>query len=176
MAVTKSWKTNMIQARALRGKAGGVTFDRAKLLVSVYDDPDFIAEHGDQLRAMDVLDAEVSDLGFDFADLMNMLQCFPDRKVWEKKHLKTMQAEMLELAKNSKVQTITDAPPRRTATVKQLDDAEKRAEKGEVRVESLSDELAELKQENSDLRMQLSEANGRIMELERLIKVEPIEV
>lgn len=184
MASISGYKKLLIEAKRLVGQAGLAAYDRATLLNKVFEDPAFRADTGavDDYALGEVLDAYVSDLAVDFMELKNLLDHFPNREAWGTGNLKRMRVEMIaarrEASRAEREQageTITRT--RRThQEFKELehekDVAERQLESSRRDNESLVQEVARLKKEAADLRIENAQLTGRITELERVLKRE----
>lgn len=178
----RPWKSNILEARKIRGKSMDLLYDRMTLLCQTFDDLDFREENGfdDDLEAAEYLDKEVDEFQTigsrsPFLTLRALIQRFPDKSQWSGNSLRAMLQKMDEESQQAREH---DPPARqaRRATIKELEDAVKRAEYAETTVRNLQERteqrkteleralarIRELEDENATLR-------GRISELERIV-------
>lgn len=173
------WEQLLQKSKELRGKSNGLLFDRAKLLVEVWNDGEYLAFHkGDLAKAEDYLDAEVGDYGLCFFDLKAMLESFPKRAQWEKANLRELLAQALEMVAVERKERQADSVPviRQRVTRKEYEEAvaetarvEKRAELYESEADKLRRRVMELEAENRNLVAENARLEGRISELERML-------
>lgn len=184
MAKMLKYKELLLQAKSLMRKGAESLFDRAKILVEVFDDAAFRADHGmyDDAQLAEQLDAYLQDTKWRFAELRLMLSFCSDRKRWSTGKLRDLYDEALA-AKRPAPQE--EPRHRRTATVAELEAAEDRV-KHEAAVsrqlraqleseakqrENTETELERLRRQNAQLREELAVARGRIEELERVLRL-----
>lgn len=96
-APNANYKALLKQVIDLRGKGGANAFRRAKILVEVYEQSDFIEQEcrGNALDAERKLDDYVQDLCLSFMELRDMLKHFRRSGEWKGGRLKAMHREML---------------------------------------------------------------------------------
>lgn len=174
MKSNDTYKQKLRQALQMRSKAGSATYDRACLLVQVFDDTEFRADMGnaDDFRAADALDEYCDDTAFKFLDLKTMLAAVPDKAEWSKHSLREIYNKAFERQERQN----SESKPRRSVTVKDYDDlenrckaAEQRAKHGQQMLDETRHNYDELLAENKRLRTENSELRGRILELERIV-------
>lgn len=174
---SKRWKQLLAKAREMRGQSGLKAYDRAQDLVEVFNDRDFRAERGnvDDLKAAKKLDQYVGDLCCEFLELRDMLSYYPSRDQWGDGNLAKMKREMYEAHRKSKRDSEAEAEPitRTRPTLAEYKDLKKEADELKVRTKYQADEVALLREENHRLRTELARAEGRIQELERIVKLQP---
>lgn len=170
----RGYKTLIVEAKKLMGKAGLLAYDRAKLLVEIAADPDFEPEVGGRMKAAEILNELCGDLALKFVRLKQLLDHYPDRKQWAEGNLEAMLTTMYADADNSKREAAPKVA-RKTATVADLEAAEGKAKHAEAhsryveeKLETAEQKIKRLEGENADLRRQLAIAEGRITELERI--------
>lgn len=172
-----SYKQLLIEAKKLHGKAGLGAYQRAKILVQVFDDRDFRADHGnlDDFQAADLLSEHVSDLCLGFLELRAMLAHFPSEADWKNGNLRRMHAEMLEA--NRPVREPATPQARRTVKLSEHEKVVSELRQAESRVSNYTSELtrlrekcAALEQEVAALRRQNKADAERIAELESLLE------
>jgi hypothetical protein len=160
----KAYKAKLLLARRMRGDSQASLFDRATLLMEVFDDQEFRADYGnlDAFKAAELLDAECSDTCFEFLQLRELLAAYPARSQWENGNL----AKMYRDAKKAAADPAPAAtPPRKHVLITETQHAQavERAKRLEVQVK----ELLSYKSEAEALRERLEQARLRIDELER---------
>lgn len=181
MAKGKKWELILKEVESLVGGSNVLLFDRVTKLQAVYDDPEFRRFHGDVIDAMDEhLDKYVGDYGLSFSDLTLVLRYYPARVQWETGQLREMLAMSLD-RRDSERKSDKPAVERKRSVVthKEFEAVQKQAEQEATRAKSLASELADrrseverLRDENRELTRQLARAEGRISELERMLKGE----
>lgn len=156
-----NWKEQLIHARSLMGKAGVIAYDRAVVLKEVFENDDFRADSGDDMRSSRRLDEYVNDLCLTFLDLLQLLKHYPTRKQWASGKLRSMYDAMTR-------QVYFNARPWRKQRQAANDSklslpsvAIEAAESVPLTIERLTCRIRELERENSELR-------ARIEELEQL--------
>lgn len=99
------YKSLLLRAKQLRSKGGKSAWERAKILVAVFDDQKFRTDCGniDDFRAAEILDDYVDDLALGFLDLRAMLKHFPERKTWMEGRLRRLYNQMLKEMAAAKV-------------------------------------------------------------------------
>lgn len=145
----RGYKLKLLQARQMRDDSRATIYDRVSLLVEVYNDAEFRAEHGNRSteKLVGILNDYVDDLAYDFLDLAAILRHFPDRAIWQSTKLSRMYSQMIE---SHKQRIAEDRPPvRRTAptptqlkqqvseTESKLAAEKRRADEAERRVEEI---------------------------------------
>lgn len=155
------YKSKLQECLRLRGEGGLSAYRRARLLCDVFEDREFRADLGnaDDLKMASALDEYVEDLCLDFLDLRAMVAFAPNESQWMDGRLKRLHAEMLA-AQSQATSRGESKKPRKAATVKQLEAAEKR-------VEELSETARHYRSEVEELRSKLSEATDEIRRLQR---------
>jgi len=172
--MSRKWQLVLKDVDKLIGSSNGSLFDRSKLLVAVWSDGDYLAHHKGDVDAAEVmLNEKLGDYGLTIFDVKTMLAEFPKREQWETGKLRAMLAEALA-AEDSRRETRESPKVERKGPVprKEFEQLQKIVENSESRIESISAENARLREENSQLRMKLEHANGRINELERVLRRE----
>jgi len=161
----------LLEARHLRRQGGVILFDRVRLLCEVFDDRDFRADQGnlDDLRAAQVLDAEVDDTGFDFLQLREIYQANTDPDTWGTTNLADLYEAVLEARRKA---GRPQAPIRRRQVIRrqeydelqsQLSETETKLQRAEIETEVLRRRTSEL----DTLRAELADARRNIAQLER---------
>lgn len=164
----EGYKKKLLQCKELRGEAGFTAYERARLLVDVFDDRDFRADLGnvDDWKAAKALDEYVEDLCIKFLGLRAMLEHFPRKDEWKEGKLATMYQQVVD-GRSEPEQTTQE---RRRATLEDLERLEQQAKKWKEQADTLKGQLkgvqdelkqrdekiAQLTRENDDLRAQLS--------------------
>jgi len=161
----KPYKQKLLLAREMRGRVGGLIYDRVALLCEVFDDADFRADFGniDDLRAAEILDAEVADVGFDFLQLREIAKNITDRAQWEKRTIFDLWEEIREAAQ--KRLQLAEPQPRTRRVISQAEyhDVCEQADRYKAVIRQ---ELKPVQTENAVLRKQIKELEARIAELE----------
>lgn len=149
----QGYKKLLLEAKALRGQAGGAAYDRAKLLNAVFEDTEFLADLGsiDQDKAAKVLDDYVQDLALSFLELRALFLHFPKRAAWEDGKLRDMYDEMLDARPQPEKRTAS----RKTATVAELTAAREEIARLNRKLKAAQEQLAQLKEENKELKKEL---------------------
>jgi hypothetical protein len=163
------YKALLLQARALRGKAGTKAFDRAAILVKVFEDGEFRQDCGnlDDFRAAELLDEYVEDLALGFLDLRAMLAHYPRRRQWAEGRLSKMLREMVRA--KEKALPVAARPPRVAIaeTRKQLEQQLEVARREKAKIEyARKDEIGHLKARIAELEAENAELRARIEALE----------
>lgn len=172
----QGYKQLLLEAKSMRQSAGSNAYDRAVILMKVFDDREFRADNGnvDDFALADVLDAYCEDLSFGFLDLKALIEHFPQREQWSDGLLRRMYTEMLDA--REKVDVGERKVPQRRASLKQLEAAERRVVELEAAVQRMPDleaqnarlqeEVMELREESRRLRASYTRALDRISDLE----------
>lgn len=175
MSSRKNYKQLIIQAREMRGQSGLSAYDRAKILVDVFNDRDFRTDVGnvDDFGAADALDQYVDDLCVSFLQLKAMFEHFPNREQWKEGMLFQMHAEVIEKGKQA-----PEGPTRtrKSVTTKEYEKVVEEKQAASTRAEYLNKELEaarkridELTSENRELAEKYARAEGRIGALEEML-------
>jgi len=162
------------QARAMMGQSGLVAFDRATLLVGVFNDAQWRAklDNLDDFGLAEILDEYLCDLCLRFHDLRRLLEFYPRRSQWASGKLADMYDEMIEAG--IKVPEREAKRTRQTATlaelkaliaekqdlqqrVKTAENLRGRVEELEMELELARKQIAQLERENVALRARLAE-------------------
>ena len=154
----RAYKKLLIEALALRAQGGKSAYQRAKLLVQVYQDRDFRAEAGnvDDFRAAEVLDEYVEDLALQFLELKSMIEHFPKESQWGEGKLRSMYREVMEAGGEPE----REVQRRHKITLEQYAELEEKWKK----------ELArnrQLQKENVQLKSELDQVQTRLRRLEK---------
>ena len=174
-----TWQQNLAQAREMRGQAGASLFDRLKLLNAVFEDADWRVRTGktDEGQWLDMLDEEVADAFLPFAELRDMLLYAPERAQWSDGKLTELRAKMHEDRRRQRSESAAPQPQRKRVTADDLKAVEREKAQSKAlyldgECKSLQERLKELEVENRRLTRELAKAEGRISELERMVKGE----
>lgn len=144
------YKKLLIKAERLRGKGGEAAYERAKILVAVFNDTDFRLDNGniDDFKAAEALDDYVQDLCLSFRQLQDLLTYYPEKAQWSEGKLRSMHDEILSQRSTPE----KAVKPRRSASLAQVQSLEKENEqlayqlkKAQKRIKQLEDENAHLK-------------------------------
>lgn len=167
---TKMYKERLLDARKLRGKSGVKAYDRAKLLVVVFDDGEFRQDCGnlDDFRAAELLDEYVDDLCIGFLDLRAMLAHYPRRRQWADGRLAKMLREMVRATETA---LPSSARPPRVAiaeTRKQLEQQLEVARREKAKLEyAKHDEIAQLRVRIAELEAENAALKAIITKMEK---------
>ncbi len=179
-ASPKPYKRLLIEAKSLQTTAKANVFKRVKLLVKVFDDQEFRADHGaDDFVLSGILDQYVADIGWGFMELRSILDHFPTEREWKSGRLSKMHDAVLQ--ERRKRQAEEPKPSRRKSQPISRAEADAiRNQNRELRAKyqaamSRGIERQEDKQhaeetppgEVQNLRSRLAAAQKRIEELER---------
>lgn len=108
-ASPKPYKQLLIQVKNLQQNAKANVYKRVKLLVQVFDDPDFRADHSaDDFVLSGILDQYVSDIGWGFMELRSILEHFPGESDWKTNRLSKMHDAVVQ---ERRKQQRTEAQP-----------------------------------------------------------------
>ena len=163
----------MKKVDGLIGTSNANLFERSKLLVAIWEDGEFLAFHGGDVdKAEESLNSKLGDYGLTIFDVQSILKEFPQVQQWEKGKLREMLAKALEAEDSRREEHAAPKTDRKGPIPrKEFEQLQKIVENTQSRADSLSDENARLREENTKLRGQLEHANGRIDELERVLKM-----
>jgi len=172
--MSAKWQTMMKKVDGLIGTSNGNLFERAKLLVAIWNDGEFLAFHnGDVDKAEESLNSKLGDYGLTIFDVKAMLGEFPNKAEWESGKLREMLATSLEAEDSRRKENSRPRAERKSPVPrKEFEQVQKTLQATQARVESMGDENARLREENARLRAELAHANGRIDELERVLKMQ----
>jgi len=162
----KKWKENLARVKNLRREAAALVYDRVKLLVAVYEDPEFLADEGlDALSAARRLDDELADVCAGFLEMKAVLEFYPERKQWEGRRLDLIVAEVLSAERERHAALSEPRPPVKRVT---------KAEHAETvkELELVKKSYAELEADNRSLLEEVGRLKYRISELESLLSIE----
>ena len=175
-ATNVKWEMALAQVDKLIGQSNGALYDRAAILVKVWDDPEFLAFHkGVVDEAEKHLTSKLGDYGLTFFNVVEMLKVYPSKTSWEGGNLREMLATALNQAdedrkKMSPARTIKNRPVARSEYERV--ESELRKVSGQLTAvtsqrETVIQENARLRAENASLRNQLESSQIRIQELEQ---------
>lgn len=177
----KQWRNRCLELRSVGGSSA---FERATLLVQIFNDADFRIDNGnaDDMKAADVLDDLIDDIGFSFWQVRKMLDRYPKQEQWQSGRLRAMYRDMIDAdmkAKNAERAANTTARPR----IKKADfeKVETEAKQKSAQVEILSEKSTKqisqidtlqaenrlLKDENEKLKAENKRLQQRVRTLER---------
>ena len=155
--------TALERAKAMMGESGVGAFDRAKLLIEVFDDVDWRAKCGslDDFGLGAILDDYLNDLCLRFHDLRQMVEFYPKRGQWSLGRL----ADMYDGMKEAGAVADEHEPKRsrRSAKFADLEAANKEKKHLQAKLRRAEGFGVQVKR----LERQLAEARDRIVELER---------
>lgn len=159
----RPYKRKLLEARELRRQGGRLLYERVRLLCEVFDDREFREDLGqvDDLAAAEVLDGELSDVGFDFLQLRGVLQHFPGASQWESRPIIDMYEEVIHSRESQR-----ESQPIRTSPRIKREEHEKVVRKLEATERRLAKAL-ETAERAQTLEKQLADAHRRIEALEK---------
>lgn len=172
-----NYKAKMLRALKLKSQGALAIYEMTRLAVEIFDDADFRLDHGnaDDFRCADLLDEQLfAEFGWSFFDLRRMFQQFPDKKHWQEGKLRRLYDEV------SKSQVVESEPrkPAQRATLKevaalqdQVKSLEVQRKFGEQLLHDKATTVEKLEAENRALKREIATLKGRIMELERQLKL-----
>lgn len=162
MPTNEGYEKLLLKLDRLKGKSGKAIHGRVEIACLVYDDDDFRANLGlDAITAAEFLDRRFADIDVMgdchgiFNTLRHMLIYFPDVTDWSDGDLSGLRKKCDELRKQNESEDREERPRRRSATVKQLEEAEQRAREAEAEVRFLKDKIAKLERANASLERQI---------------------
>lgn len=173
----KKWETLLNEATAMIQQSRENLFDAVTNLVAVMADEDFLSYHGGVLdKAEAMLDALLVGYDLSYQEAALMLKYFPAREQWRTKGIRELLNESIDRRDaESKANKPERSKPRRVS----LEEFAKLQEQIEAECKTtarLSQKLAEseterksLEQKIRDLTRELARAEGRIVELERMV-------
>lgn len=167
-----SYKKKLIAASELRTQGRAALFQRAKLLVEVFEDRDFRAdnEQFDDLKAAELLDTYLEDTAATFLEIRAILQTFPTLEQWEGKTIRQLYESALESSRANTDEKTRVAP--RRVTIKQFEEEQLARKEAEAETRNLKKQLAEMDAANRKLIRENAQLEGRITELERIARRE----
>lgn len=169
MAVKRSWKKLLIEARELAAQGRKNLYNIVSLAVAIFDDKDFRAEAEvlDDFDAAAHLDAELfSDWGFEFLQLRAVYKQFPDAKAWQERKISELYAELESGAPEA------EKTQRSTTRIKKADYEAAIAERDDAlhRNKILEERLTDVESENRQLKLEIANLKGQISRLETMQK------
>lgn len=181
MAKQKKWEMLLAEAKFLMQQSRDTLFDVVSKMVSVSNDADFLAFHGGVIdKADEHLDQFLADYDITFREAELVLKYYPAREQWRNTGIRVMLAEsIVRRDEASKSGAPTRNSPRRVTIAEyeklqeQLDTECKHTSAVVGELSEARSEMKTLREENRRLMRELAVAEGRISELERMIKREP---
>ena len=170
-----AYKQRMLQARDLRGTSGGIAFDRAALLVRIFEDQEFRSDpaYTDEDAAVNALDDLADGLFVGFLRLRQMVKAFPHRDEWVANKLTKLEAKVVADANDARRRELPEPQKRKTVTVAQFDETvdklkEVKSEKLvlEIQHDGWTFEKSRLLQRIQDLEGKLADAQATIGDLQ----------
>lgn len=168
------YKKKLIAASELRTQGRAALFQRATLLVEVFEDREFRADNDqfDDLKAAELLDSYLEDTAATFLEVRAILQTFPTLEQWKGKTIRELYESALESSRASSEEK-TRATPRRI-TIKQFEGEQQARKEAEAEVRNLKKQITELEASNRKYIRENAQLEGRITELERIARRELI--
>lgn len=187
-----TWTQKLARNKELVRKGAAALWERARLLVEVYEDAEFLSDcRQHRTNPEDRLDSELSDTGYwTFAAIRKVFKAYPKRKQWEDRAPVKLLADILtaEAEERRRQQAEDDKPiTRNRVSQKDLETVQNQLAVSKAREDSIREELSrqtqthrselemlqeeneQLREENAELQRKLERANGRIEELELLL-------
>ena len=165
------WEAKLKRVDDLIARSNASLYDRVKLLVEIWEDPDFLAHHyGDIDRAEAMLDTKLGDYGIGFFEAQSLLKHFPQRPHWVGNALRVMLAKALE-ADEAERKARREPPAARKGPVshKEHQSIIEQLEQTRKRAESYADDVSQLRQEVDRLKRENATLLGRVQELEWIL-------
>lgn len=170
-----NWKLKLEKARELVGKSNAGLYDRVKLLVEVYEDPDFLDFHDNVYdKAEAELDKALGDYGICFLDAMDIMKHFPKKAEWKGGNLREMLAEAVQARINSRREKAPKSKRKGPVAHKEYEKVLKAKEAADQRIKSLEEDNLRLREENRKLTAEVARNEGRIAELERVLEMKSV--
>lgn len=167
-----NYKKKLIVASELRAKGREALHERVSLLVAVFEDREFRSDNQqfDDLKAAELLDSYLEDTALSFLEARAVLQTYPKFDQWTGKTVRELYESALESSRLS-----DDVKPRATprrVTLKMFEEEQLGRREAESEGRQLKKKLSDLEAENKQLIRDLAKAEGRISELERIVRRE----
>lgn len=156
----KTYEKLLEQAKKMMWVGMGNLYDRTKLLMKVYDDPEFQAdqEAGKQ-EANQTLSRVLQDCPTNFLEMMHLVRMFPRRTQWTTGSLSDMRLQLFDKVKDNNKKAKKDKLP---AVRNAVSLAQYRA---------LEEKCKSLETENQLLKMQNAELIERIKSMAKTIDI-----
>lgn len=168
------WELLMTKIDALISESNASLYDRSVLLKQVWDDPAFLDFHNRDIdQAESHLNEKLGDYGVTIFDCLSLLKHFPEKLDWAKGNLRDMLAVALDKERQARAAVVAYKPERKGPVARsEFDKLEQQLGHVNSRADSLAEENGRLREENARLRSELDRANGRIAELQSILKRE----
>lgn len=164
------WEMKLKKVDDLIARSNASLFDRVKLLVDVYNDPEFMAHHkGDIDAAEYMLDSKLGDYAMSFMQARCLFNRFPQRAHWIGNPIRKMLAEAMDADRSERKEREVPSTRKGPVPRKDHDEVVKQREAAVNRVDSLQDETSRLRDEIAKLREENAVLRGKVEELERLL-------
>lgn len=138
-----NWKEMIVEAKRLMSVAGNLAFERATVLVALYNDNEFRADCAQRrVNPEDELDALADGINASFLELRELLVHYPSKGQWSAGRLRLMYDKMVK-----DIRTVRDATKPR--------DTRPEVDKLREQIRLLQKELVAAKRENINLKRQL---------------------
>ena len=169
----KPYKALLIECRRLRLLSRKNLYRRMKILVGVFDDADFRADHGnlDDFKAGDLLNEFIDDCPFDFIDMRRIFNLFPKPKAWREHSIHQLYAKMLEHGATKKDRPLTGVRRPVSAQTREVLEnnlIEARKELARTKAQAVS-ELDQLRARVAELTEENAALKARVAELEAIV-------
>lgn len=169
----KQYKKLLLEARELRTKLraeiGLRTYQIMAILMQVFNDQDFRADHpsgdgkpADDLKAGQVLDDFVfDDTGLEFLQLRAMLDHYPHQRQWKSGRLQRMYRDMMAARRGSPVRK---ERPKEVLTKAEFEAVRRASERQRVMLESANKQIEAARENAVVLQSQCDQAEAAIEE------------
>lgn len=167
-----TYKQKLIEALEMKKRGREAIYERIGLLVSVFDDREFRADNNDldDIKASEILDGYLEDTALSFLEARAVFLTFPKFSQWQGKTLRDLYESSLESARGGEEETTRQT--RRRATLADLETERQARMSAEAESRNLKKQVEELDATNRTLIRENAKLEGRINELERVMKRE----
>jgi hypothetical protein len=142
-----TWKQKLVKVKQMNRDGKASLYDQAVLMREIWEDPGFREDAGDDITALDRLDAMLDGIQFSFNQLLAILSKYPDQQQWVDGNLREMHANVVVPRKQYRKAETTKTVPLE-------------------RYNKLYQKHAELKEENKNLKKELRQAK-RLLQIMR---------
>lgn len=174
MSRTMKWEVTLKKVDALIAASNATLYDRVVLLKEVWDNPDFLAFHKQDVdKAEEHLNGKLGDYGLTIFDCLSLLKHFPQREKWEGGKLRELLATALDAEDKSRASAGAPKAERKGPVARgEFEKLQDSLAHMNSRADSLAEENGRLRAENAQLRSDLDHARGQILELQRILRKE----
>ena len=172
LKTTVGYKAKLIAAGEMLAEGRENLHERVKLLVGVFEDREFRADNQqyDDFQAANLLDKFLEATALTFLEARAVYQTYPAFKQWEGKSIRELYESALEQSRATDSEK-ERATPRRV-TIKQFEEEQRSRRDAEAECRNLKKQVADLEAENRNLIRDNARLEGRVSELERIIRRE----